>query len=118
MNAGSSQPLRDVRPLPGFYRDLQRQLLPDGGPGGEPSYQDFLLYEFPELLRIFAVEWDLLPPLVPGRSDYRVLFRGGRLVFAVVVKAQLARDGVIELVSVDIETSWPESPEEGRVGDR
>ncbi|MBT8241300.1 MAG: hypothetical protein KJN63_08745, partial [Acidimicrobiia bacterium] len=62
-----------------------------------------------ELLRVvdrFAVQFDDLPELIPGRSDYRVLLTSGVLVRALNVVGQLASDGAIELVSIDIDLSW------------
>jgi hypothetical protein len=50
-----------------------------------------------------AVGWDDLAPLIPGRDDYRVLILRGRLTYAFVVEGQLAYDGAIELVSIELD---------------
>ena len=52
------------------------------------------------------MQFDDLPELIPGRSDYRVLLTSGVLVRALNVVGQLASDGAIELVSIDIDLSW------------
>ena len=54
----------------------------------------------------FANEFDDLPELIPGRSDYRVLLTSGVLVRALNVVGQLASDGAVELVSIDIDLGW------------
>ncbi len=51
----------------------------------------------------FAVDWDVLPPLIPGRSDYRILTAAGLLVPRFAVVGQLASDGAVELVQLDID---------------
>jgi hypothetical protein len=63
-----------------------------------------------ELLRIverFAVGFDDLPRLVPGRDDYRILIVAGVLVPAFSVIGQLAPDGAVELVQLDIDLESP-----------
>jgi hypothetical protein len=107
-----TSPQRDVRPTQDFYRDLERQLADQRGPRGEPSRIDFQTYDLLMILTRFATGWDALPPLIRGRDDYRVLISAGVLVRAVVVEGQLAGDGVIELVSLRIDTSWPEDDED------
>lgn len=54
----------------------------------------------------FAEQFDDLPELIPGRSDYRALLTRGVLVRSLNVVGQLARDGAIELVSIDIDLNW------------
>jgi hypothetical protein len=54
----------------------------------------------------FAVQFDDLPDLIPGRSDYRVLLTSGVVVRALNVGGQLASDGAIELVSIVIDLGW------------
>ena len=56
----------------------------------------------------FATGWDGLPRLVPGREDYRVLVVRGVLLRAISVMGQLAPDGAIELVDIELDTTWPE----------
>jgi hypothetical protein len=58
----------------------------------------------------FAVGWDALAPLIPGRDDdYRVLISRGRLVYAFVVEGQRASDSTIELVSIELDLTGPEA---------
>jgi hypothetical protein len=48
-----------------------------------------------------------LPPLIPGRPDYRILIAAGRLVYAYVIVGQLAADGAVELVEIDLQIAPP-----------
>lgn len=97
---------RPVRATYGFFEDLDRQLSSERGPNGEPSTADFQTIELLRVVDRFAVRFDDLPELIPGRSDYRVLLISGVLVRALNVVGQLASDGAIELVSIDIDLSW------------
>jgi hypothetical protein len=106
-------PLRHVRPTRRFYNDLHRQLGPERGPGGEPSRVDFELYDLVMIFEVFATRWDELPEFIRGRPQYRVLIAPGVLVRAYTVYAALTRDGAIELLSLGIDTSWPDDPDEG-----
>ena len=97
---------RPVRATYGFFEDLDRQLSLERGPNGEPSTADFQTIELLRVVDRFAEQFDDLPELIPGRSDYRVLLTSGVLVRALNVVGQLASDGAIELVSIDIDLSW------------
>lgn len=94
---------RDVRPTSDFFDDLHRQLPAERGEDGSLSRTDFELYELLAILDRFATGWEDLPPLIPGRDDYRVLIATGRLVRAYAVHGQLAADGVVELVFLRID---------------
>ena len=62
-----------------------------------------------ELLRVverFATAFDDLPELIPGRPDYPILIMHGTLVAVLSVIGQLAPDGAVELVQLDIDTQW------------
>ena len=52
----------------------------------------------------FATGFDELPRLIEGRDDYRVLIGAGTLVSGFAVIGQLATDGSVELVQLDIDT--------------
>lgn len=97
---------RDVRPTRDFFLDLDRQLLAQRGPRGELSRTDFQTHDLLLIIDRFATGWDDLPQLIPGPDDYRVLISAGVLVRALAVEAQLASDGVIELVRLSIATTW------------
>jgi hypothetical protein len=59
-----------------------------------------------ELLRIverFATGFDELAELIAGRPEYRVLIMAGVLVPRISVVGQLAADGAVELVELDID---------------
>ncbi len=97
---------REVRATYGFFEDLDRQLSPERGPNGEPSTADFQTIELLRIVDRFAEQFDDLPELIPDRPDYRVLISSGVLVRALSVVGQIAPDGAIELVSIDIDLDW------------
>ncbi len=74
-----------------------------------PSRADFEALELLRAVEEFAAGFDDLPQLIPGRPGYRVLINPGRLVFAYVIVGQLAADGAVELVDVDIDLQPPDS---------
>lgn len=78
-------------------------VLPRTPSRGLPSRAQFISADLLEAIERFAVGWDDLPALIPGRDDYRVLISRGRLVYAFVVEGQLADDGTIELVSLELD---------------
>ena len=97
---------REVRATYGFFEDLDRQLSPERGPNGEPSAADFQAIELLRIVDRSAEQFDDLPELIPDRQDYRILITSGVLVRALNVVGQLAADGAIELVSIDIDLDW------------
>jgi len=103
-----TSPRRDVRPTRDFYLALERQLPGERGPAGQPSRADFQFHELVPIFTRFATGWDDLPRLVRGREDYRVLVVRGVLLRAISVIGQLAPDGVIELVDLQLDTTWSE----------
>lgn len=103
---------RRVRPLPEFFHALDQQLSDERGPNGEPSRYDFLSLELPEIMEEFALYWDVLPPSIPSRTDYRIMIRRGHLVPAYSVEAQLSLSGVIELVDIALQMIWPDDPQD------
>lgn len=72
-----------VRASASFFEDLDRQLRPERGPNGEPSTTDFQAFELLDIVERFATGFDDLPPLVPGRSDYRVLVSTAEMAAAI-----------------------------------
>jgi hypothetical protein len=86
-----------------FFQDLDRQLGSERGPDGQPSTNDFQSFELLELIEKFASGFDELPELIPGRADYRLLISTGILVRGYSVIGQLAQDGAVELISLDID---------------
>ena len=95
---------RVVRATPRFFEDLDRQLRAERGPNGEPSTNDFQVFELIRVVDRFAVDFDELPRLIPERDDYRVLVMSGTLVPGFSVIGQLASDRAVELVQLDIDT--------------
>lgn len=97
---------RTVRATSAFFDDLDSQLDTERGENGEPSTNDFQTFELLEIVEAFAAGFDGLPELIPGRPEYRVLMGTGRIVRGYVVVGQLAADGAVELISLEIDTSW------------
>ena len=97
---------RTVRATASFFDDLDRQLGPERGPNGEPSTGDFQVFELLRVVERFATAFDDLPELIPGRPDYPILIMHGTLVAVLSVIGQLAPDGAVELVQLDIDTQW------------
>ena len=95
---------RVVRATPRIFEDLDRQLRVERGPNGEPSTNDFQVFELIRIVDRFAVDFDELPRMIPERDDYRVLVMSGTLVPGFSVIGQLATDGAIELMQLDIDT--------------
>ncbi len=86
-----------------FFEDLDRQLPPERGPGGEPSTNDFQVFELLRIVERFAVGFDDLPALIETRDEYRIPIASGVLVPGFAVVGQLAPDGAVELVQLDID---------------
>jgi hypothetical protein len=84
-------------------------VLPQAPTAGRPSRAQFISTDLLEAVEQFAVGWDDLAPLIRGRDDYRVLISRGRLVYAFVLEGQLASDGTIELVSIELDVTGPEA---------
>ena len=68
---------------------------------------DFETHELLRAVEEFATGFDDMPPLIPGRADYRVLIATGRLVFAYTILGQLARDGAVELTDIEVQFTPP-----------
>jgi hypothetical protein len=92
---------RVVRTTEDFWASLDYALPA----GKEPSWHAFAATDLPDVVERFASEWDTLPTLISGRSDYRILIGAGRVVAFYSVEAQLAHDGAVELVLVTIDVS-------------
>lgn len=98
---------RTVRAAPDFFAHLDRQLGAQRGPAGEPSAADFQAYELLPIVEEFASHWDELPELIPGRPDYRLLIKTGRLIPMISIVGQLAPDGAIDLTEVHLDLTPP-----------
>lgn len=101
---------RVVRVDQSFFNELDAQLGPDRGPGGEPSSTDFLTFDLPTIVDEFAENFDQLRPAFDGRDDYRVLVSTGSLVAASVTVGQLLNDDTIVLFGIEIDPSGLEGP--------
>lgn len=94
---------RRVRATSAFFDDLEAQLAAERGSRGEPSVNDFQSLELLRIVEAFATGFDELPELIPGRPDYRLLILAGTLVSRFSVLGQLASDGAVELISLEID---------------
>jgi hypothetical protein len=96
-----------VRTIEDFWAALDLALPA----GKEPSWHAFAAHDLPRAIVRFAAEWDALPPLIPGRSEYRILIAAGVVVPVYAIEAQLAPDGAIELVAITVDTTSPLPPD-------
>lgn len=94
---------RRVRVSESFFEQLDELFGPDRGETGEPSRLDFTLFELPDVMERFAVDWDRLPELDVGIGGGRVLLQAGVLVYAYTVYGLLMPDDTIELISITID---------------
>jgi hypothetical protein len=94
---------RVVRATPDFFHDLDHQLGTERGHNGEPSANDFQVLDLLRIVERFATEFDALPELIHGRRDYRVLVGTGFVVAGYLVVGQLASDGAVELIALEID---------------
>lgn len=94
---------RTVRTTADFFVDLDAQLRPERGPNGEPSVHDFQVFELLRIVERFATDTDELPELIAGRAEYRILITAGLLVPRLSVVGQLAADGAVEPIELDID---------------
>lgn len=103
-----SEGRRVVRATASFFRDLDRHLPAERGREGQPSANDFQVFELLRIVDRFATGFDDLPPLIPGRPDYRILISVGMLVPRFAVVGQLAPDGAVELIQLDVDLAEEE----------
>ena len=66
------------------------------------------MYELLRVVEEFAIGFDQMAELIPGRPDYRILVASGVLVPRLAVVAQLSSDGAVEFVRLrlDLEAGW------------
>lgn len=94
---------RTVRVDPRFLEQLDAQLDEERGPNGEASRIDFLRFELPAIEDDFALRFDELIEVIPGRRDYRQVITAGRLVTGIAVVGQLGADGSVLLLGVELD---------------
>lgn len=94
------RPVRvDVR----FLDQLDAQLPDERGPNGEPSRIDFLRFELPAIEDEFALRFEDLAEVIPGRPDYRQVLTTGRLVAGIAIVGQLMSDDSVLLLGVELD---------------
>jgi hypothetical protein len=96
---------RQVRLTDSFFRDLDEQLPIERT--HLPSRRDVEVRELVAVLDLVADGWEDLPRFLKGRDDYRELYRASDLGLVLRVECQLAPDGAIELVGLDIDVAPP-----------
>ena len=98
---------RPVRVTPAFFDALDQQLPTTRTAGSGVTSNEFAAYDLLEIVEVFALHWDSLPPMIAGRDTYRLWISTGRLVAFYSVVGQLAPDGAVELVDIDIDLHGP-----------
>ena len=58
-----------------------------------------------EIVEWFATQFDSIPSLFEGRTDYRALVKNGVLVRAIEVIGVESQDGSVELVGLELDLS-------------
>ncbi len=94
---------RPVRVDPRFLEQLDAQLGEERGPNGEPSRIDFLRFDLPTIEDDFALRFDDLRQVIPGRPDYRQIITTGRLVRMIAIVGQLTSDGSVLLLGIELD---------------
>ena len=94
-----------VRLTDSFFADLDDQLPAERT--HLPSRRDVEVRDLMVLADLVAEGWDDLMPFVRGRADYRELYRASDLGLMYRVECQLAPDGAIELVGLEIDVAPP-----------
>ena len=93
-----ARPTGAARRLRAFFTLILIAKLPaERGPNGEPSTNDFQVFELLRIVDRFATRFDDLPELIAGRPEYRILIAAGSLVPGFAVIGQLAGDGAVVL---------------------
>jgi hypothetical protein len=92
---------RTVRTTTRFWATLDEAMPTNGS----PSWHDFAAVDLPAIVERLAHEWDDLPPLIPRPRPLPLLIGAGQVVAFYAVEAQLAPDGAIELVGVEIDVN-------------
>lgn len=97
-------PRRVVRVTEQFFGRLD-ELLPSQRPGdGRCSASDFLLWDLPEFIEIFATDQDSRTTEAPGRPGVLMLSTVGRLVPFVTIYAEIVPDGSVEVFWLEIDS--------------
>ena len=93
---------RYVRVMDDLFDQLARLLPRERGADGTPSVADFVNSDLVKIHEHFSRYWDDLPQPIIGRPDYRLHIGRGTYV-ATMPAGQLALDGWIELVEIEIQ---------------
>lgn len=90
-----------------YWASIQAAFPAERGADGTPSFDDYEEIEHPQVVNVFAERFDQLPQFIVGRADYREHYYFGRIVYLIVVRAQLRQDGTVELLEAIVDTDWP-----------
>ena len=94
---------RPVRVTESFFRQLDELLPPQRTTSGAPSATDFLLHDMPRIIDRLADDFETATLPVDEEPRIRMLIASGSLVAFLVVYATIAADGVVEILSLDVE---------------
>jgi hypothetical protein len=94
---------RIVRVTEAFFAQLDEQLGPDRGAGGQPSATDFLVLDLPTVVERFATEFESLPEVADGFSAARFIIAPGVLVRAFAVYGLLLAGGSIDIIGLELD---------------
>lgn len=94
---------RVVRITETFEADVDRQLPAERWFSGVPSRSDFMMYELPHIIEVFATDFALLPRIRGAPPNVRRLVGRGNVVDLYFVAGHLTNDGVIELQLIEID---------------
>ena len=97
---------RVVRASPSFFADLDTQLPQERTVDGVPSAHDFLTFDLFDCLDTFALRFDDLPRLEPGRADVRLLVTSGVAVSRFAIVGRLEPDQTISLIALETDRTW------------
>ena len=94
---------RIVKITTSFEADIDAQLPEERGADGQPSRLDFLLYELPTIMEVFATRYDQLPNVAGAPPNVKSFVGRGTLVAYYFVAGKLTEDATVELQLIDIE---------------
>ena len=81
--------------------------LPAERTDAAPSRRDFEVRDLLRIVDTFAESWDWLAPSYRGRTEYREWSGASDLGLAIWVQGQLAPDGAIELIGLELDIAPP-----------
>jgi hypothetical protein len=99
-------PRRQVRVAPSFFERLDELLPEERTASGVPSTTDFLLHEIPTIIDFLADDYERATFDAPDAPGLRILIVFGVLIPQIVIYAELANDGAVEIVWLQFDKMW------------